>query len=156
MDKLRDNQALGEAALEKAIKKHFAKNQMPNFSEYFFNKIVSRLDYEKQLKTLKPRLWTAVGFFVTSFAMLVFAFTVSWHAFGQTGISKYFSLIFTDFGVVTANWQDYSLSLLDSLPLGATALLLGAFLGSILLIDYGSHQISNFRKLTSGGHYGNK
>lgn len=136
------------SALEQAVKRHFEHSKLPKFDDYLFQNIVNKLAYEKDLKALKPRLWAALATFVSSLALLVFAFVFSAHAFAQTAISKYFSLVFTDFGQVVINWKEFSYSILESLPLGALSLLLGSFLAAAALLDFGTHQFSNFRKLS--------
>ncbi len=143
-------------ALEQAIKRHYEQNKLPDFNNYLLNKILNRLNYERELKILKPKLWTAVGIFLAGLGLLALALDVSFMTFVQTPTSHYFSLMFTDFGLIMANWQDYSLGILESLPLGALALLLSCLLGSILLVDFATHRLLNFRKALHAIHYGSQ
>jgi hypothetical protein len=140
-------------ALEQAIKRHFEHNQMPDFGNYLLEEILNRLDYERQLKILKPKLWTAVGIFLAGVGLLVLAVDVSRIAFGQTPILHYLSLMFTDFNLIVANWQDYALGVLESLPLGPLAILLSSLLGSIVLVDFAANRLLNFRKALISTHY---
>lgn len=140
--------------LEQALKGYFEQNNLPDFGNYLLEKILQRLEYERQLKILKPKLWTAAGVFVGGLGLLAFGLSVSWQAFVQAPISHYLSLMFTDFGLIMANWQDYALSILESLPLGSLALLLSSLLGSLLLVDFATHRLINFRKTLNLLHYG--
>lgn len=140
--------------LEQAIKRHFEQDSLPDFGNYLLPKILTNLNYEQELKILKPKLWTAAGIFVCGLGLLVLAVGVSWSAFAQTPTQHYFSLIFTDFNLILVNWQDYSLGVLESLPLGALAILLSSLLGSILLVDFAGHRLLNFRKTLNSLHYG--
>jgi|GEM_PF-1199228 hypothetical protein len=153
MEETNPKQIKGQTALEQALKSHFEQNQLPDFGNYLLNKILSRVNYQRQLKILKPKLWTAIGVFLTGLGLLVLAADVSFRAFAQTPTSHYFALIFTDFSLIMANWQDYSLGILENLPLGAMALLLSCLLGSILLVDFSTHRFLNFRKTLNSLHY---
>ncbi len=145
-------EALGQKALEKAISKHLNTAQMPNFDDYLLKKIVAKIEYKKQLKQLLPKLWIACAVFIFSLGLMVVACAVFWRAFVQTSIFEFLSLTFTDFKIILDNWQDYSFSILESLPLGATAFLLGSLLASLWLINFSVNQLSKFRKLLSAGH----
>ena len=63
-------------------------------------------------------------------------------------------IMFTDFNLIIANWQDYALGVLGSLPLGSLAILLTSLLGSIVLVDFAGHRLLNFRKALNTIHYG--
>jgi len=156
MEKHYPQQNQEQTPLEQAIKSHFRQDHLPDFGNYLLDKIQTRLNYERRLKILKPKLWTAVGVFLVGLGLLVLAVDVSFRAFAQTPTSHYFSLLFTDFGSIMANWQDYSLGILESLPLGTLALLLSFLLGSILLVDFSAHRLLNFRKTLNAMHYGSR
>lgn len=145
---------LSNSALEQAIKKHLEQNNLPDFSNCLLDKILIRLNYESQLRTVKPKLWTAVGVFVCGLGLLAFGIDMFLRVFVQTPISHYFSLMSTDFGLIIANWQDYSLGILERLPLGGLALILFCLLGSILLVDFASRRLLNFRRALNSIHYG--
>jgi hypothetical protein len=144
---------VGQTRLENAIKQQLLLNQMPVFENYLFDKIVSRLDYEQKLKELKPKLWAGISVFAASLGLLVFAVFDFIKVWRQTPAFHFLALSFTDFGLVVNNWQDYAFSILESLPLGVMALLLGACLASIILADFSKHQWSSFRKIFYAYHH---
>jgi hypothetical protein len=117
-------------------------------------KIIARLSYESQIKELRPKLWGAVALFVAGLGLFAVAGDAFLRAFIQTPTSHYLSLIFTDFKLIASNWQDYSLGILESLPLGSVAILLTSILGSILLVDFSAHRFIKFRRTLSLAHYG--
>jgi hypothetical protein len=143
-----------QTALEQAIKRHFKQDRLPDFDNDFLTKIFDRLNYERELKVLKPKLWAAVGTFVCGLGILAFGLDVFWRAFAQAPVLHYLSLTFSDFNLIVANWQDYSLGVLESLPLGSLAILLSSLLGSILLVDFAGHRLLDFRKTLNTIHYG--
>jgi hypothetical protein len=155
MDNTEQNQTRpAEIALERALKKHFGQNHLPDFGDFLLNKVLNRLDYERELKMLKPKLWMAVAVFLSGLVFLAFGVDIFVRAFVQTPIAHYLGLMFTDYTLVLANWQDYTSSLLESLPLGSLALLLTSVLGSLLLVDFAARRFVNFRKTLNALHYG--
>jgi hypothetical protein len=94
-----------------------------------------------------------VGIFLGGLVLLGIAATAFWRAFVQTPTSHYLALVFTDFGLIAANWQDYSLGVLGSLPLGTFFILLASVLGSMLLVDFAAHRFIKFRKTVNLLHY---
>ncbi len=130
--------------LELALKQHLLRHPQ-EAPQYLAEKIYSRLVLELTLKSLKIRLWTALAALGGTLALLTFAVFSSFHAFAQTTTVKYLSLMFTDFKVVLDNWQDYTSSILETLPLGAVAFTLGALLAFSLATEYVIKQWQNFR-----------
>jgi len=149
MQTAQDNKPI---SLEVALKKHLSQNRLGQPSGQLFGNILSRLEIEKELRAQKPKTWGAAALVLGSLVLLVVAFNVSWQAFGQTQTFRYLSLLFTDFKTVMDNWQDYGFSVLETLPLGAMAFLLGSAIASLFLIDLSARQIKNFRKLSHAEH----
>jgi hypothetical protein len=147
------NQEQPNTALEQALRKHLQQSQLPVFENLLLNKILSRLDYENELKILKPKIALAFGIFLSGLTLLVLAFIFSVRGFAQTPTFHYLSLTVTDFKLILANWQDYSLGILESLPLGSLVLLLVGFLGSIFLVDFAVNRYGSFRKTLSSTYY---
>lgn len=140
-------------ALEQALKKHLQQSHLPDFNNYLLDKILDRLNYERQMEILKPKLVAALGVILAGLTILVFAFILSLRGFSQTPTFNYVRLMFTDFKLILTNWQDYSLGILESLPLGALALLLSGLLGSIFLVDFAVKRYGNFRRTLNSMHY---
>ncbi|MDO8600802.1 MAG: hypothetical protein Q7R73_04360 [bacterium] len=94
-----------------------------------FERIIARIHEEERLLSLKKRLilfsttiFVSVGGFIPVVSILR-------QEFAQSGFLQFLSLMFSDFGAVMANWQDFGLALLESLPIMGMA----AFLLTILV-----------------------
>ncbi|MDR3643310.1 MAG: hypothetical protein P4L74_06835 [Candidatus Doudnabacteria bacterium] len=153
MDKAISSANMPHSPLELSISRQLKGEPMPEFSGYLLEKINLRLKCERQLKTLKPKLWLASFVMLSSLALLTFAVIFLAKDFSQSPSYRFLDLVFTDFGVIVANWQDYIYSVLESLPLGALALTLSAGLASMLITDFGVHQWSSFRKISSAARH---
>lgn len=138
-----------KTGLELAIQKQLQLSPLPEYDGYLLEKILDRLGYQERLAALRPKLWTAFSLSAASLVLLLWAVFVSVHAYAQTPIGHYLALIFSDFKTVADNWQDFSFSILETLPLGASAFLLSAILASVLLFDFSIHQFSRLRKLNN-------
>ena len=81
-----------------------------------FNKIMARIHEEERLLSIKRRLILfsiPVIISAGAFIPVINAFQAE---FAQSGFSHFLSLMFSDFGSVIANWQDFGLTILESLP----------------------------------------
>lgn len=96
---------------------------------WLFSAIMARIQKEELLLSIRKRfvLFSAVVLVsIGAFIPTINAFRVE---FAQSGFSQFFPLVFSDMGAVIANWQDFCLVLLESLP--ATSLI--AFLAILLV-----------------------
>lgn len=135
--------------LEQAISRQLAKDQLPEFSHYLLAKITSRIEYERQIQNLRPRLWGFLGGTIFSLGLLAFAVSSCVRALAGSGSLHFVALSFSDFSVMLANWQDYAYSVLESLPLGAIALALGAGVLAVLAADFSARQWADFKKIST-------
>lgn len=100
------------------------------------NKIMSRLDKEKKLQALRKRLILVAA----SFLPLLAAAVPVWRSFQlniiQSGLSEYMGLMLYDFKIVLANWQDFGLSVLESLPIISAVPMLALLLSWLLALKF--------------------
>lgn len=62
---------------------------------------------------------------VISVVAMVFAFQYASQEFSQTGISQYFSLLFSDSGIIITYWKEFAMIIAETLPVtGIVAILL--------------------------------
>lgn len=103
------------------------------------------MELERRIKT-RMRLAAFGCAAVAAFAGAVFyRFGVSAiSGFGSGGFGQVFSLIFSDFRSVLANWNYYALSLIDSLPIVPLAIALAA---GAVLVTMMTLAIAEFRKV---------
>lgn len=82
-----------------------------------FEHIMQRIDIEATKRTLRRRLIAAVVF-----SAVVLGFFVNFSQklgleISQSGMGQYLSLARSDFYEVAANWQDFSIGVLESFPM---------------------------------------
>ena len=121
-------------------------------------KILSDLDYrtvsgladriifalEKKRKQLAERKATVFGILAAgSVAGLYFVIQSAGAAFSTAGTSQIFPLIFSDFGIVMANFSDYFASVAESLPILPV---IGFLAFALLLFVSSIFAIKNFKK----------
>ena len=92
-------------------------------------KVLLRLEAESRLRSLRRRFALAAAVFLAILGLAVPVLRSFWLDLSGSGFTQYLSLFFYDFKSVMGNWQDYSLSLLESLPVFKAALSLGVVLG---------------------------
>jgi hypothetical protein len=109
-----------------------------DLSENIWRKIITR---DKKMTQIK--LWAFSFFGLISLAGLVPALKVLTSDLTQSGFSEYFSLIFSDTGVILSSWKELFFSLAESLPIvSITATLLLLFV-CFLSLRYLMKQIKN-------------
>ena len=112
-------------------------------------KVLLRLESEARLKALRRRFALAAAVFLAILAMAVPVLRSFWLDLSGSGFVEYSSLFFYDFRSVVGNWQDYSLSLLESLPVFKAALSLGVVLG---LLFWAKFVVSYGKGVLAGAH----
>ena len=86
-------------------------------SKDLFSKVIIKINKQERLLLIKRKLF--VVSFVSFFSSIAFIFSaITTHAeFIKTGFFDFLSLMFSDFNIITAYWQNFSMSLLESLPI---------------------------------------
>ena len=99
-------------------------------------KVMARLTAEQRLRTMRQRFAAAVASFIVGLALVV----PVWHGFqlelAESGFTQYLSLVFSDFAAVAGQWQSYSLTLLESLPIVSTTGLLALALACLVAFKF--------------------
>lgn len=109
-----------------------------DLSENIWRKIIARDKFRTQIK-----MWIFAFFGFISLAGLVPALRALTSDLTQSGFSEYFSLIFSDTGVILSSWKELFFSLAESLPIvSITATLLLLFV-CFLSLRYLMKQIKN-------------
>jgi ABC-type multidrug transport system fused ATPase/permease subunit len=81
-----------------------------------FERIVARIHEEERLLSVKKRLLLFSTAIFISVGAFIPALSILRQEFAQSGFLQFLSLLFSDFGAVAANWQDFGLVLLESMP----------------------------------------
>jgi len=89
-----------------------------------FERIVNRIQIEQKLITVKRRIFLfSAGLFITILAFIP-TIKMAWSGLTESGFLNFFSLIFSDAGIVASYWQNFALSLLETLPVTGLVLFL--------------------------------
>ena len=126
----------------------------PQVPEGLLNKIISRIDRERRMIISRQRFTLAAGMFVFLAALVV----PVWHAFlgdlARSGFGQYLSLAYSDFRTVAANWQDFSLNLLETLPIISTISLLAVIFFLLITLKFAAKYYgkNSFSRLFAHNH----
>ena len=93
-----------------------------------FNRIMARIREEEQILSIKKRLFLFSAAVLISAGALIPAVRAFQTEFSQSGLFQFLSLLFSDLRSVIANWRDFGLAILESLPAMTTVALLSATL----------------------------
>lgn len=91
-------------------------------------RIMLRIDEEERLMSIKRRLVLFSSSFVVSAIAFIPVIGTIRAEFAQSEFYQFFSLLFSDGGLVMQYWQDFSLALLESVPVISIVMLLGTSL----------------------------
>ncbi|MDD4996062.1 MAG: hypothetical protein PHW15_01100 [Patescibacteria group bacterium] len=82
-----------------------------------FDRIILLIQQEKERKRTKKILFIFSILFVISLIITPLSFNIFINQIKDSGITYFFSTAFNDLDVFIALWQDFSLAILESLPL---------------------------------------
>jgi ABC-type phosphate/phosphonate transport system permease subunit len=99
-------------------------------------RIVMRIHEERSALSIKRRLVLFSLGLAASLVVLVFSFQSFQSGIASSGFADFFSLLFSDFRIVTYYWQNYILSLLESLPIFSLAIFLAAIFSFLELLKF--------------------
>jgi len=92
---------------------HFVAPELP---EGLFDKIMNRIRKEQRLSALRRRLiFSSLGL-IASVAVFIPALKVVQRELYQSGFLQFVSLLFSDFEIIIVYWQNFVISLLESIP----------------------------------------
>jgi len=82
-----------------------------------FDRIILAIKREQELQHTRRLVFGFAGLLVTSFVAIPFSWTILSSQVESSGISYFVSTAVSDFGTFFLFWQDFSLAILESLPL---------------------------------------
>jgi len=113
----------------------FPAGQKIEAPDGLLDKVMSRIIAEKRLR-LRRRLFGILMLLLASIAGAVPAGQAFWNDVTGSGLNLYLTLAFYDWSAILNNWQDFSFTILESLPVISAAALLGAGLAVLLTLKY--------------------
>ena len=97
----------------------------------------------KNAKTLRVKKLGYFSLGVLSLSGSILSIKMLIEQFIQLGFFKYLSLIFSDGGIIATYWKEYTLSLIDSLPIASLAVFLFFLFMLVISINKISYQYKN-------------
>jgi hypothetical protein len=104
-----------------------------------FDRIILAIKREQELKHTRRLLFSFLFLLVTSFIATPLSWSMLINQIESSGISYFISTALSDFGTFLALWRDFSLAILESLPLTgmvAFAVSLGVSIFTLRLFLY--------------------
>jgi hypothetical protein len=101
-----------------------------------YEKVILRIEAEKQRQIARKQLGVVLMVFLSLSVAAIPVWNAFWASIGQSGFGQYLSLIFSDSRVVISHWQDFGLSLLESLPVVNVAGFLAILLTFLLTLKF--------------------
>jgi ABC-type phosphate/phosphonate transport system permease subunit len=114
--------------MHKNYEKLFAHLKPLEPPEGLFEKIVYCLREEQRFLNVKRRLVIFSIGLIGSVAAFIPVFKMVRTEFVESGFIQFFSLLFSDFGIVISYWQNFAMTLLETLPITSLILLLAVVL----------------------------
>ena len=108
--------------MEKDVSENYVHIQPAKPSAGLFDKIIGAIKEEGELKQSKKILYLCAALLLISVASLPFSTTFFINQWQASGAYYFMSSTATNMGLFFAAWQDFVLSILESLPVFAMAL----------------------------------
>ncbi len=100
---------------------YMVKIELP---EGILERIMVRIHAEQRFLTFKRRLAIFSFGLIGSGIAFIPTFKMVQAGFAESGFLQFFSLFFSDFGIVAVYWQSFTMSLLETLPVMSLAIFL--------------------------------
>ena len=123
-------------------------NQLLDPPTELLAKVMQAVKRQQQLARVRRNLAYCGAFFIISIVAVFPALLVLQQQAEKSGFWQYLTLIFLDFSVTVAHWPDYSLALLESLPVINLALSLTLILVTLVLLRVVVRNFQLLSKLT--------
>jgi len=105
------------------------------------NRVMNRIREEKQLIILKRRMVIFSVGLLASVAIFIPVFRWVQADLIQSGFLQFFSLVFSDFKIVITYWQNFGMSLLETIPAVSLAVLFATIFAFLELLKFWTRDI---------------
>jgi len=103
--------------MRKDFEKSFSYLESAEPSAGLFNRIIMAIKREQELRRTRRLVFGFFSLLIISLAAIPFSWTMLSNQIENSGISYFVSTAFNDFDIFFTLWQDFSLAILESLPL---------------------------------------
>ncbi len=104
--------------------------EVPEPSAGLFNRVLATIQIKQRRLVVRRNVFCSLGLLV-SLVLLIPAWQMVQVGLAESGFLEFFSLLFSDSGMMAASWQNFGMVLLESLPVTGLALLLIAVAGAV-------------------------
>lgn len=133
--------------MQSNYKKLFSNLNQAEPPHQLYLNIISRIELETA-RTARTRFILFSAVTLAALIAVIPAFQYALQEFTRSGFSQYLSLIFSDGGTMLAYWQEFTLTLAESLPIFGPALFL-----SVIFILLGSLKLTMENMGAAFGHH---
>lgn len=116
---------------------------IPEPPKDLLNRIMNRIHSEQRLDKIKQRIAIFSVGAAASLAAVFPAFQMLKAELAASGFFTFSSLLFSDFAIVSAYWQNFALSLLEALPVMGLIAILAAVLALLGSLRFLTKDIKN-------------
>jgi len=120
--------------------------ETPEPADGLFDKILQRIRKEQRLSIFRRQLALFSIGVVGSSVALIPAFQMVQSELVASGFVEFFSLLFSDLGLVMAHWQNFVFALLESLPVMSIVAFLAVIFIFIESLKFLTHNINTHTK----------
>ncbi len=118
---MNQNSSLGRISIEGAMKqdleKLFSHLKPAAPPAGLFDRIILAIKREQELQHTKRLVFSFASLLIISFVTVPFSWTMLVNQVENSGISYFISTAASDFGTFLLLWKDFSLAILESLPI---------------------------------------
>lgn len=118
-------------------KNDFEENNLP---QGLFEMILMQIRHERLMRIKRQLVVIWLSLIITLGAAIPL-FRSMEASFVESGSIQMISLIFSDFGIMMADWQNFCVAILESLPIMSIAVFLGTVLGTMYLLAFLSYNL---------------
>jgi len=133
--------------MEKNYQKLFSYLYTEEPSLGLFDRIIFAIKREKELRQTRRLLFIFPFLFMASFVSIPFSWRILENQVASSGIHYFISAAFSDFGTFFILWKDFSLAILESLPLSGIivfALSIGLSIFTLRLFLYKKKSVISY------------
>ena len=112
--------------------KIFSRIERPATPAGLLGRILARIEAEKGAIAVRKRIIWMSALSVASLPVMFFSWTNFQVGASQSGLFQIASLMFTDFSAIASHYQDFAMSIAESLPVLALA---GLLAGALVFVE---------------------
>lgn len=126
----------------KDYEKIFSGIEQPKPSAELLGRILLRIEFEKELMAIRRNFFWLSVFSAASFSVIVFSWINFQNVAYESGLFQIVSLIFTDFGTIISNYQDFIISVVEAMPILA---IVGLMAGVLIFFELSLALVRNVK-----------